>query len=187
MQYPLSENDIRDLHPNTSFAIPFAAPEDYAVVFDTPQPQYNSITHFIRGTQPVLAENSTWVKTWEIVELPAEVAQANLEKEKERIQNEILFNTQKRLDSFAKTRNYDGVDSIGKYKDISDEEIALMPEDEQPLVLKFRTECRYLAAVTARTWAKLYLILDEVLAGTRAVPTGYADIEPDLPVLQWPN
>jgi hypothetical protein len=29
-------------------------------------------------------------------------------------------------------------------------------------------------------------MLDEVIAGTRPMPTGFADIEPELPVLTWP-
>lgn len=30
-------------------------------------------------------------------------------------------------------------------------------------------------------------MLDEVEAGTRHMPSGFADIEPELPVLHWPQ
>lgn len=108
----------------------------------------------------------------------------------EEIANQLIKSvtdlTQKRLDDFASTRNYDNTDSIAKYKDITDEEIAAMPEEERSLVLKFRTECRYLASLTARTWARLYIIMGEVQDGIRPMPSGYSEIEPELPPLTWP-
>jgi hypothetical protein len=90
----------------------------------------------------------------------------------ERIQAEIVTATQQRLDDFARTRNYDGILSLCTYATST--------------VPKFRAEGQY--GVTARdaTWAALYQILAEVEAGARPVPSGYADIEPDLPALAWP-
>lgn len=104
----------------------------------------------------------------------------------ELIKDAIVAQTQVRLDQFAQTRGYDGVNSAAKYKDITDAEIAAMPVNEQPLVMQFRAECRYLAIATARTWARLYIVLGEVQAGNRPVPAGFQDIEPELPVLEWP-
>ena len=34
--------------------------------------------------------------------------------------------------------------------------------------------------------AKLYEMMAEVEAGTRPMPEGYVDIEPELPLLEWP-
>ena len=102
------------------------------------------------------------------------------------LQRLIVGATQDRLDAFAMTRGYDNVNSAAKYKDITDAEIAAMPVNEQPLVMQFRAECRYLAIATARTWARLYIVLGEVQAGTRPVPAGFQDIEPELPALEWP-
>jgi len=104
----------------------------------------------------------------------------------EEIQAMVVNATQKRLDDFALTRNYDNVNSISKYQNISDEEIASLPVEEQPLVTKFRSECRYLALATAQTWAKLYTMLAEVQAGTRPIPSKFEEIESQLPVLEWP-
>lgn len=104
----------------------------------------------------------------------------------DQIKSAIVALTQLRLDAFAQTRGYDGVNSAAKYKDITDAEIAAMPVNEQPLVMQFRAECRYLAIITARTWARLYILLGEVQAGNRPVPTGFQDIEPELPTLEWP-
>lgn len=92
---------------------------------------------------------------------------------------------QKRLDDFAKTRGYDGVDSIGKYKDLTDAAIAVMPVDLQPMVTRYRDECKYLEAANSITWAKSELIMLEVKAGKRPVPT-WGEMEAELPLLEWP-
>ena len=80
--------------------------------------------------------------------------------------------TQKRLDDFAKTRNYDGILSACTYAASS--------------VPKFAAEGAYCVQARDQTWAALYAILDEVQAGGRPMPTGYSDVEPELPALAWP-
>lgn len=90
----------------------------------------------------------------------------------EEIQSEIVQATQKRLDDFARTRLYDGILSLCTYATST--------------VPKFKAEGQYGVEARDATWAKLYQILAEVEAGTRPVPSGYADIEPDLPALAWP-
>ena len=80
--------------------------------------------------------------------------------------------TQKRLDDFAKTRNYDGILSACTYATST--------------VPKFAAEGQYCVNARDNTWAALYTIMAEVEAETRPMPTGYADIEPLLPVLTWP-
>jgi hypothetical protein len=93
-------------------------------------------------------------------------------KTPEELQAEIVEATQKRLDDFARTRNYDGILSACTYASSS--------------VPKFAAEGQYCVDARDNTWATLYTILAEVQAGTRPVPGGFADIEPDLPVLVWP-
>ncbi len=86
---------------------------------------------------------------------------------------QITQDTQRRLDDFARTGNYDGILSLCTYATSQ--------------VPKFQAEGQY--GVTARdaTWAALYQIMAEVEAGARPMPSGYADIEPDLPALVWPT
>jgi hypothetical protein len=91
----------------------------------------------------------------------------------EQIQAEIVTATQQRLDDFAETRNYDGILSACTYA-----------PDPNP---KFASEGQYCIDARGATWTKLYEILAEVEAGTRPMPSGYADIEPELPVLAWPT
>lgn len=94
-------------------------------------------------------------------------------KPPEQIQAEIVTATQKRLDDFAKTRNYDGILSVCTYA-----------ADLNP---KFASEGQYCIDARGATWTKLYEILAEVEAGTRPMPSSYADIEFELPPLVWPN
>jgi hypothetical protein len=104
----------------------------------------------------------------------------------DQIQAAIVAATSRRLTDFAATRGYSSLDATSKYKEITDAEIASLPAADQPLVTKFRTECRYVALATAQTWAVLYRGLAEVQAGTRPMPTGYDDIKDELPALVWP-
>lgn len=90
-----------------------------------------------------------------------------------KIQAEIIGATQQRLDDFARTRNYDGILSACTYATST--------------VPKFQAEGQYAVNARDMTWVTLYQILGEVQAGTRPVPSSFADIEPDLPVLTWPT
>lgn len=88
------------------------------------------------------------------------------------LQQRVVDGAQKRLDDFARTRNYDGILSACTYATSN--------------VPKFASEGQYAVEVRDSTWKKLYEILDEVQSGKRPIPTGFADIEPELPTLEWP-
>ena len=118
---------------------------------------------------------------WEVLPLHPAISEQAMA-----VREAIVAACLQRLTTFAATRGYSSLESISKYKDITDAEIASLPAADRPLVTRFRTECRYLALATAQTWAVLYRGLAEVEAGTRPMPSGYADIESDLPVLTWP-
>ena len=89
------------------------------------------------------------------------------------IELQIVEATQRRLDNFAKTRNYDGILSACTYATSN--------------IPKFATEGQYCVNARDSTWAKLYQILEEVQSGVRPIPTNFAEIELELPVLNWPN
>lgn len=88
------------------------------------------------------------------------------------VQRIIVADTQKRLDLWAATRNYDGILSACTYATSS--------------VPKFAAEGQ--AAVNARdvTWSALYAVLADVQSGARPMPSGFEDVEPLLPALEWP-
>ena len=89
-----------------------------------------------------------------------------------RLIEQITAATQARLDTFARTRNYDGILSACTYASST--------------IQKFQTEGQYCVNARDATWASLYTIMGEVEAGTRPRPAGFTDIAPDLPVLTWP-
>lgn len=93
-------------------------------------------------------------------------------KAPEEVRAEIVAATQARLDAFAQTRGYDGILSCATYATST--------------VPKFAAEGQYAVEARDATWSALYAMLAEVLAGTRPLPAGYADIEPELPALAWP-
>ena len=90
----------------------------------------------------------------------------------EELQAEIVIATQQRLDAFAQTRNYDGILSLCTYA------TSALP--------KFQVEGQYGVTIRDATWAKLYEMLAEITSGTRPIPGGFADVEPELPILEWP-
>lgn len=91
--------------------------------------------------------------------------------EQELIQ-EVTNATQTRLDTFAKTRNYDGILSACTYATSG--------------VPKFATEGQYCVSARDATWASLYSIMAEVQAGTRPMPATVADALALLPAMEWP-
>ena len=66
LQYPLSEQDIRLAHPNTSFAYPFQPPEEYEYVFPTPTPTYDNIVQVVYEVAPELTTKGHWEQRWEV-------------------------------------------------------------------------------------------------------------------------
>jgi hypothetical protein len=90
----------------------------------------------------------------------------------EQIQDEIVTATQKRLDDFAKTRNYFGILSACTYATSTN--------------ATFAAEAQYCVEKRDQTWSTIYQIEADVKAGTRPMPTGYAEIESELPSLAWP-
>lgn len=68
--YPVSEQDIRLAYPNTSFSVPFQAPEEYAPVLNSPRPTVpNPVLQFARETTPQLDELGNWMQQFEVVDI----------------------------------------------------------------------------------------------------------------------
>jgi hypothetical protein len=177
----MQEGEFRSLFPNTS--LPPQLTETIIndlggdVVFEGPQPTGGE---FWQYSQPsgVEQKNGKWYTKHIFgpvfdndTEKQAYIAQKTTERNTA-IQLAIVDAVQNRLNEFAKTRNYDGILSACTYATSA--------------VPKFKTEGQYCVEARDTTWAALYNILEAVKANTRPVPTGYSDIEADLPVLTWP-
>jgi len=71
MAYPVSQQQIQEAFPNTSFPTPFVAPAPYEPVFDSPQPSYDPATQYVQQTTPVQTNNQ-WYQAWQVLALSAE-------------------------------------------------------------------------------------------------------------------
>jgi hypothetical protein len=80
---------------------------------------------------------------------------------------------QSRLDGFARSRHYDNILSACTYATSA--------------VAKFKAEGQACVNLRDSTWAAAYAILEQVNSGQRPLPDDLADIEADLPALEWPQ
>lgn len=165
--------DYRVAFPNTSFtengpSDEFLENNGYSRVSFFKE---HTQTQKLVATSPYLEGN--FVYTVEVQEKTSDELLAEENTKLEALQRNIVARTQARLDAFALTRNYSSILSATTYADSA--------------IAKFATEGAYAKQARDATWAKLYEILAEVQAGTRPAPTSYEEIEPELPVLQWPN
>ena len=170
-KYPYSIGELRKDNPQVSF--PKNPTDELLASFNvirvqsTDFPAYNSMTQRIEEGQPVFSDGQ-WVQAWKVVPLTAdEIAQ-----QQRALQENIVAQTQQRLDDFARTRGYDGILSAATYA-----------TSTSP---KFAAEGQCCVEARDATWACLYAILAEVEAGIRLAPTSFEDIEKELPVLSWP-
>lgn len=170
-QYPVSESEIRAAHPNTSFPLPFNPPDGYAWVFPSPQPAYDSASQGARKVAPQLI-SGRYYEAWELFDLPPNVVAANQAAKVQALKASIVAATQDRLNVFAQGRGYDDIKSASDYAGC--------------VVPKFAAEGAYCRDARALTWQRLYDLLAEVEAGTRPMPSSFADIEQELPALVWP-
>jgi hypothetical protein len=108
-----------------------------------------------------------------VVAFTAEEIQAHNAEIAQRVMQEITDAAQGRLDAWARARNYDGILSLCTYATSS--------------VPKFAAEGQRGVDNRDATWSTLQGILSAVVDGTRPVPSGYAEIEPELPALVWPE
>lgn len=162
---------------STHFCPANALTQDEAAVFRvvpltvTTMPAYDAITHrcFRDGCEKVGDE---WQYKWTVEALDADAVAANQAAHVASTKAAIVAATQSSLDTFAQTRNYDGILSACTYATSS--------------VPKFAAEGQYCVDARDATWATLYTIMGEVLAQTRPMPESFADVAPLLPVLVWP-
>lgn len=112
---------------------------------------------------------------WQLVEGEAPVWPKPPTEEEliQKFEEESIARTQERLDNFAQTRGYESILSACTYINSTIE--------------KFRNEGTYCVASRDSTWSAMYSIIDSVKAKTRPVPSGFGEVESELPVLQWPD
>lgn len=80
-QYPITEREIRTLHPNTSFPSPFQAPSSFVLVFPSPPPAHDPIRQHVVETAPTLTEKGHYEQRWVIQDLDESLVSENLNKQ----------------------------------------------------------------------------------------------------------
>lgn len=105
---------------------------------------------------------------WSPIRTPEQIAAETAA----RVQAEIAAEAQRRLDAFAKSRGYEGILAACTYATST--------------VPQWQAEGQCCVNLRDAMWGALYTIMAEVQAGTRPLPENYADIEADLPALEWP-
>lgn len=186
----INANDFSAEYPDLYIPAPIPYTDyGWSVIFPAPQSTLsNAVTKRWQEGAPVLTAKGTWEQTWVEVDVysdytdfegvlhtkaeqeAAAISADNAEKIKN-LQASITTQTQQRLDDFAKTKGYDNIISACSYATSTS---------------KYGLEGQYCVSAREATWDKVFSIQAEVEAGTRPMPTSYADIESELPVLVWP-
>lgn len=94
-EYPVSQQQIQNAYPNTSFPTPFVPPEEYQVVLQSPQPTFDPITQGVRELAPTETDGQ-YYQTWEVYDLDPEQVQYNkdqIAQQKKAQGKTILSNT----------------------------------------------------------------------------------------------
>lgn len=175
-QYPYTAEQLRRDNPSTAFGAVLSddtlAAFGVVRVITSAAPDYNPATHALTELDPTQTVDG-WATSWQVTPLTAEQIAVNAAASGARLQLEVVAASQARLDDFARTRNYDGILSACTYASST--------------VPRFAAEGQAAVDLRDSTWATLYTIMGEVMAGTRPMPAGFADVEPLLPALVWPT
>lgn len=107
----------------------------------------------------------------EVAEIEARKAES-VAQAAQAFQASVVTATQARLDTFASTRNYDGILSACTYATSA--------------IPKFAGEGQYAVNARDNTWATLYALMGEVQAGTTPMPATIDEVVALLPELTWP-
>lgn len=172
VKYPYTLDELFSDNPGvyfSDFSNDTLARFNVANVVVTGAPAYDPIR---QAPEEIGCNYNVTTQRWETAWYIRQLTQNEIAVKVTELMQSIVNKTQERLDAFARTRGYDGILSACTYATSTFQ--------------KFQTEGQYCVGARDATWAALYGVLDEVQAGTRPMPSGYEDIEADLPALEWP-
>lgn len=170
-QYPISEQEIRNQYPNTSFANPFVAPSEYAVVFQAPAPAYDTLTQSVREIQPVLV-NDKYQQAWEVYDLTPEQVASNQAAAQQALINQYNAALDKHLDTTAQSKRYTDRFTCAIRAGFQG------PYQAEGLAFgQWMDTCNQLA----------YQMLAEIEAGTRPMFASTDEFIAALPLMIWPQ
>lgn len=173
VKFPYSFYDFGNDNPNIDSGGRMPPDDELAEynvarLLELPPPEHNPYTQKAEITGCEF-KNGQWVTVWTVRDMTAGEFEATVNA----IKQAITDATQARLDAFAFTRGYDDIKSAADYAG-----------DEDAV---FNAEGTYCKSLRSRTWRALINIMEEVKAGTRPMPTSFADVEAELPPMEWPT
>ncbi len=169
-EYPLTPGDVMRANPNISYPMPFELSDGYAWVTPVEPPKYDPITQKLTERPPKKTVGGTYHQFWMVEGLSDEKIEQNKQIAARQLFLAVQTEAQRRLDSFARERRYDGILSLTSYA-----------TSKNP---KFQVEGQ--AGVDARDsfWAVLYQLEDDVRSGSRPMPS-FEEAVSELPELAW--
>lgn len=185
--YPLTERDVREAMPNTSFPFPFVPPEPYVSVAPSPTPAHDATIRRVQQIAPELVDG-VWTQRWEIVPRFVEYIDADnvvhtvAEQEaaaiaaKQAADQAALINSYDQaltdhLDAKARERRYDNRITC-----------ALRAGFAGPFHAEGVAFAQWMDACNAAA----YQIMSDVMANLRPIPT-VSEFLGELPALTWPT
>lgn len=141
----------------------------YYKIKQTEVPVYNALTQGVYFGVELREVDFTrqYVRTWQVYDLPEEEVAENIAAHQESLKKSFERTAQARLDAHANSLGYDSILTACSYANSTN--------------AKFKADAESCIAIRDNTWAALYMILDQVLAGERPVPESFVDIANDLP------
>lgn len=189
MEYPVEkqtiENILLDVHDQLEREVIIA---DHVFVKETHKPTPGEYQVAVLDIPKESSTKGEWFQTWKLVSIFKDFTdsegrvftakdqelKARAEKEARRlngIENLIVREIQKRLDTFVKLKQYDSVDKVYMRATLFGS--------------PFQEECFNAAILMDKYWETYVNILTQVKLGHRKHPESFAQIEKDLPILDW--
>lgn len=169
-EYPLFENDIKSRFKNISWSVNnFIPPAGFSEVIEIPQPVVEINQEVIESNPQFV--NGQWQQKWNIRYLTDEQVERKKQELIAQTKVHLKAAINKRLDDFAKTRDYDNIMTACSYFNSTD--------------ATYAAEAQTCIQARDQTWQKYYEIIAEIEAGSRPLVVSYDDIETELPVLSW--
>lgn len=170
--YPLTESMIRAAFPNISFPAAFVPPTGYEMVFRTPRPTHDPLTHSVVETLPVKTGNGHWEQRWNVVQLSPSQAQQNQQKAQQEMIARFDAGLTAHLDKVAQSKKYDN-------------RITCMVRAGFPG--PFQAEGMAFAAWADQCNMFAYTLMQQVMTGQAPAPASVDAFISQLPQMVWPS
>jgi hypothetical protein len=174
----VSELDFKNTFPNVCFPEvmddTFLADYGYANLNYVPSPPNTATQKYVESTPSLI--NGVWSTTWVATNFTPEELASQLFIKKADYARQV----QKRLDDFAATADFDGINSAAGYAN------SVLSANPTPTETAIKNKGIYANMVRLQTWAALSDLNAAIALGTTPMPANIAGVFAVLPVLAWP-